>query len=60
MPGIYVNLAQKDGVTPLFLAVQQGNLEVVKLLLAARGHQRQSAKVKQWNNTAYCGCSKRL
>ena len=37
MPGIYVNLAQKDGVTPLFLAVQQGNLEVVKLLLAARG-----------------------
>ena len=37
MPGIYVNLAHKDSVTPLFLAVQQGNLEVVKLLLAARG-----------------------
>ena len=34
-PGIDVNLAQKDGATPLYFAAQEGHVDIVKLLLAA-------------------------
>ena len=37
MPGIDVNLAHQNGMTPLYFAAQAGHAEVVKLLLDARG-----------------------
>ena len=43
MPGIDVNLAHQNGMTPLYFAAQAGHAEVVKLLLAARGINANSA-----------------
>ena len=35
--GILVNEARKDGATPLFIACQEGYLEVVRMLLSVEG-----------------------
>ena len=43
MPGIDVNLAHQNGMTPLYFAAQAGHAEVVKLLLDARGINANSA-----------------
>ena len=40
MPGIYLNLAQKDGVTPLFLAVQQGKSGSGEAVAGSAQHQQ--------------------
>ena len=43
MPGIDVNLAHQNGMTPLYYAAQAGHAGVVKLLLDARGINANSA-----------------
>ena len=37
VPDIDVNLAQTNGITPLYAAVQNGHLEIVRLLMGMRG-----------------------
>ena len=32
-PSVTVNAATSDGVTPLFIAAQHGNIEIMRLLL---------------------------
>ena len=46
--GADVNAAQGDGLTALHLAAQEGNLEIVKVLLAAKANANAKSKIGEY------------